>query len=96
MVFSLLLYLWHPTLMMMNVWLHLTRSVVGYLYRDVRVVSWKDDIAAVLPPLHEGHWIGKDLAQQCHAASCYVHMVMWGHLDDRDWMHATRASKAEG
>lgn len=77
-------YLWHPTLIMMIVWVHLNSSVVGYLNGDVWVVSGKDDITAVLSPFHEGHWISKDLAQQCHAASCYIHMVMWGHLDDRD------------
>lgn len=54
-----------------------------HLDRDVRVVSGEDHVLAFLPPLHQGHGEGEDLAQEHGDAARTVDLTDGRNLDDR-------------
>lgn len=71
-------------------WAGLMADGVGVAFReplhlngDVRVVSRENHVLTVLPPLHQSHGEGKDLAQEDGDAAGAVHLAQGRDLDDR-------------
>lgn len=54
-----------------------------HLDRYVWVISWKNNVSAILLPFNHCHWKGKDLTEEHHATTRNIHQVLGWDLDDR-------------